>query len=86
MTRLLVSATLASTAAGMALADSDAPYKSTPAADGVAFEAETESAKYGRLAWKGVIRNGKLDATATATMLRQGKPTVENWVVAASKP
>ncbi len=63
---------------------SDAPYKSTPASDGVAFEAETESAKYGRLAWKGVIRNGKLDATAT--MLRPGKPPVENWVVAASKP
>ena len=63
---------------------SDAPYKSTPAADGVAFEAETESAKYGRLVWKGVIHDGKLDATAIS--LRQGKPPVENWVVGASKP
>jgi len=63
---------------------SDAPYKSMAAGDAVAFEAETESAKYGRMTWKGVIRNGKLDATAV--MLRQGKPPVENWVVAGSKP
>jgi hypothetical protein len=63
---------------------SDAPYKSVATGDAVTFEAETESAKYGRLAWKGVIRNGKLDATAV--MLRQGKPPVENWVVAGSKP
>jgi hypothetical protein len=33
---------------------------------------------------EGVIRDGKLDATAV--MLRQGKAPVENWVVAASKP
>jgi hypothetical protein len=63
---------------------SDAPYKSTVAGDAIAFEAETESAKYGRLIWKGLIRNGKLDATAM--MVRQGKPSVENWAVAASKP
>ena len=55
-----------------------------PAADGIAFEAETESAKYGRLVWKGIIRDGKLDATAIN--LRKGKPPVENWVVGASKP
>ena len=127
LTRLLVAASLAMTAANMALADpgaldgkkfegvfiergkikgeadtlifkdgrfrstacdaagfSDAPYKSTPAADGIAFEAETESAKYGRLVWKGIIREGKLDATAMN--LRKGKPPVENWVVGASKP
>ena len=62
----------------------DAPYKATAGADGIAFEAETQSAKYGRLVWRGVVREGKLDATAT--MLRQGKPAVEHWVVAASKP
>jgi len=62
----------------------DAPYKATAGGDGIAFEAETESPKYGRLVWRGVVRGGKLDATAT--MLRQGKPPVENWVVGASKP
>ncbi len=62
---------------------SDAAYKSTAQGDTISFEAETQSAKYGRLAWKGTVRDGKLDATAI--MLREGKPAVENWVVAASK-
>lgn len=62
----------------------DAPYRATPLADGIAFEAETQSAKYGTLAWKGLVRHGKLDATAT--MLQPGKPPVENWAVAVSRP
>jgi hypothetical protein len=61
----------------------DAPYKATTAGDVVTFETETESPKYGRLVWKGQVRGGKLDATAT--MVRTGKSTVENWVVAAEK-
>lgn len=60
----------------------DAPYQSRVQGDAVVFEAETESTKNGRLVWKGVVRNGKLDATAT--MVRPGKPPLENWVVAAS--
>ena len=62
---------------------SDAPYKATVAGDAVLFEAETESPKYGKLLWKGVIRDGKLDATAMS--VRQGKAPVENWVVAGEK-
>jgi hypothetical protein len=62
---------------------SDAPYKATVAGDTVLFEAETESPKYGKLLWKGVIRDGKLDATAMS--VRQGKAPVENWVVAGEK-
>ena len=62
---------------------SEAPYKSANAGDAVQFEAETESPKYGRLVWKGIIRGSKLDATAT--MVRTGKAPVENWVVAAEK-
>jgi hypothetical protein len=61
----------------------DAPYKATQVADGVAFEAETESPKYGKLLWKGYVRGDKLDATAT--MVRDGKPPIENWVVAGAK-
>jgi hypothetical protein len=61
----------------------DAPYKSTPQGDAVVFEAETQSPRYGRLLWKGTVRAGKLDATAT--MIREGKPPVENWVVAGAK-
>lgn len=62
---------------------SDAPYKTTMVGDAVHFETETESAKYGRLQWKGQVRGGKLDATAT--MVRTGKSAIENWVVAAEK-
>ena len=62
---------------------SDAPYKATAAGDAVHFEAETESPRYGKLLWKGVVRDGKLDATAMA--IRQGKAPVENWVVAGER-
>ena len=62
---------------------SDAVYKTAAAGDSMRFEAETQSAKYGRLLWSGVVRGGKLDASAT--MVRDGKSNVENWVVAAEK-
>ena len=62
---------------------SDATYKTSSAGDVVSFEAETQSAKYGRLLWNGVVRGGKLDATVM--MMRDGKPSIENWVVAAEK-
>jgi hypothetical protein len=62
---------------------SDAPYKTTTIGDAVHFEAETESPRYGKLLWKGIVRDGKLDATALS--IRQGKAPVENWVVAGEK-
>lgn len=62
---------------------SDAVYRTSSAGDSTRFEAETESAKYGKLVWRGVVRGGKLDATAT--MVRAGKSDIENWVVAAEK-
>ena len=63
---------------------SDAPYKTMANGDATRFEAETQSAKYGKLLWSGVVRGGKLDATV---MMDQGggKKPVENWVVAAEK-
>jgi hypothetical protein len=63
---------------------SDAAYKTMAAGDATRFEAETQSAKYGKLVWSGVVRGGKLDATV---MMDQGngKKPVENWVVAAEK-
>ena len=62
---------------------SDAAYKMTPEGDAVRFEAETQSAKYGKLVWNGVVRGGKLDATVM--MMQPGKSAVENWVVAGEK-
>jgi hypothetical protein len=61
----------------------DAPYKAAEAGDMTRFEAETQSAKYGKLLWTGTVRGGKLDATVM--MVRDGKPAIENWVVAAEK-
>lgn len=62
---------------------SDAAYRISADADGMRFEAETHSPKYGKLQWSGVVRGGKLDATVM--MLQPGKPAVENWVVAGEK-
>ena len=61
----------------------EAPYKAATAGDMTRFEAETTSARYGKLRWSGVIAGGKLDATAV--MVRDGKPDIENWVVAGEK-
>ena len=62
---------------------SDAIYKTSAAGDGTRFEAETQSAKYGKLVWNGFIRGNKLDATVM--MVQSGKAPIENWVVAAEK-
>jgi len=62
---------------------SDAPYKTAAMGDTTRFEAQTQSAKYGKLLWSGQVRAGKLDATVM--MQRDGKKPVENWVVAAEK-
>ncbi len=62
----------------------DAPYRVVAVEGGVIrFEATTESPRYGRLEWSGVVRGDKLDATAT--MMQVGKSPVENWVVAGLK-
>jgi hypothetical protein len=61
----------------------DAAYKAIPEGDAVRFEAETTSAKYGPLKWKGWVRGEKLDATAV--LAQDGKAPVENWVAAGLK-
>jgi hypothetical protein len=58
----------------------DGPYRASTAGDGFSFEAETESAQYGKLRWAGSIRGEKLDGTLT--MVRDGKAAGEKWVVA----
>jgi hypothetical protein len=59
---------------------SDGPYAASVSGDMIVFEAETESPKYGKLLWKGVVRGHKLDGTMT--MVREGKAAGEKWVVA----
>jgi hypothetical protein len=61
----------------------DGAYTATRADDGVVFEAETESPKYGKLLWKGVVRGARLDGTMT--MIRDGRPAGEKWILAGDK-
>jgi hypothetical protein len=58
----------------------DGPYTASVSGEAIAFEAETESPKYGKLLWKGAVRGGKLDGIMT--MVRDGKVAGEKWVVA----
>jgi len=58
----------------------DGAYKATNSGDSLTFEAETESAQYGKLIWRGVVRGKRLDGTLT--MIKDGKPFAEKWVLA----
>jgi hypothetical protein len=59
---------------------SDGAYTTSASGDALAFEAVTESPKYGKLLWKGFVRGSKLDGTLT--MVRDGQVAGEKWVVA----
>jgi len=61
----------------------DGPYTATRSGDAVLFEAETESAQYGKLLWKGTVRGPRLDGTMT--MVRDGQSAGEKWVLAGEK-
>lgn len=58
----------------------DGSYRARAAGDGLAFDAETESAQYGKLRWAGTVRGEKLEGTLT--IVRNGQPAGEKWVVA----
>jgi len=62
----------------------DGVYRAKQAGDAVVFEAETESPKYGKLLWNGVVRGARLDGTMT--MVRDGRAAGEKWVLAGEKP
>ena len=61
----------------------DGAYTATRSGETIAFEAETESAQYGKLLWKGVVRGPRLDGTMT--MIRDGQAAGEKWVLAGEK-
>jgi len=61
----------------------DGAYKASAVDGAVKFEAQTESPKYGKLLWHGVVRGRRLDATLI--MVRDGKPAGEKWVLAGEK-
>lgn len=47
------------------------------------FDAETESPQYGRLRWHGTVDGRRLDGTLT--MLSDGAPAGEKWVLAGER-
>jgi hypothetical protein len=61
----------------------DGPYTATRTGDAIAFEAQTESPKYGQLQFKGVVRGPRLDGTLT--MIRDGRAVGEKWILAGEK-
>lgn len=61
----------------------DGPYTATRSGETVVFEAETESPKYGKLLWKGVVRGPRLDGTMM--MVRDGRAAGEKWVLAGER-
>jgi hypothetical protein len=61
----------------------DGPYSATSSGEAIAFEAETESPKYGKLLWKGVVRGPRLDGTMT--MVRDGRAAGEKWILAGER-
>ena len=61
----------------------DGPYTATWSGETVVFEAETESPKYGKLLWKGMVRGPRLDGTMT--MVRDGRAAGEKWILAGEK-
>ena len=58
----------------------DGAYTATAADGAVRFEAQTESPKYGKLLWQGVVRGRRLDGSLT--MVRDGKTLGEKWLLA----
>ena len=61
----------------------DGAYTATGADGAMRFQAQTESPKYGKLLWEGVVRGKRLDATLT--MVRDGKVLGEKWILAGEK-
>jgi len=61
----------------------DGAYTTRVDGDCVRFEAETESAQYGRLRWHGTIAGKRLDGTLT--MMRDGQAVGQKWVLAGER-
>ena len=58
----------------------DGAYTAHESAGGIVFESETESPKYGKLRFHGVVNGARMDATLT--MVRDGVACGEKWILA----
>jgi hypothetical protein len=58
----------------------DGAYIAHESAGGIVFDSETESPKYGKLRFHGVVNGARMDATLT--MVRDGVACGEKWILA----
>jgi hypothetical protein len=58
-------------------------YSASRDGDRIQFDAETESPRFGRLRWQGTVSGRRLDGTLT--MVRDGAPKGEKWVLAGER-
>jgi hypothetical protein len=58
-------------------------YSASRDGDRIHFDAETESPRFGRLRWQGTVSGRRLDGTLT--MVRDGAPMGEKWVLAGER-
>jgi hypothetical protein len=56
----------------------DAPYTTKVEGDSIAFEAETVSAKNGKIKWMGTVKGNKIEAAFT--WFSSGNPPEESWL------
>lgn len=61
----------------------DGAYVARGDGERIEFDAETESPQWGRLQWHGTITGRRLDGTLT--MIRDGRPAGEKWVLAGER-
>jgi len=61
----------------------DGDYEAIVEGGEIAFQAETESAKYGKLLWRGTVRGPRLDATLAT--VRDGVTLGEKWILAGER-
>jgi hypothetical protein len=61
----------------------DAPYQAVAEGDAIRFAADTNSAQYGKLEWRGVVRGDRLESTVMS--IRSGQAPIENEVKATLK-
>jgi hypothetical protein len=59
----------------------DASYEARPEGNGIRFDVETQSPRYGRLLWSGTVDGKTLKCDVL--MVQDGKPPIENTVTAA---
>jgi len=86
---LIVLLALSGHSVGAADQSAEGAYKASATGEAVSFEAETNSARYGKLLWKGTIRGNEIEGTFVhyrkGWMLNPNPEPVEHWFKGQAK-